>query len=221
MNNRIEKIQKLLALANDASDEESMSALAKTQQLMLEYRITEEELFEYKQQQQSEIVMNQIIYEGRPQKWVYRLAKIIAKNFRVRFYYDVGSPIRLHFVGVSSDMQIAEITFLYAKGSIAYSSRMYMQQKEIRRKRKRKWQLKQDFIEGYLNALATLFYQQVKANSYELALQLPSIVEQEIEKLHLVKGKDTSHKIKDSGAYRSGYHEGLKFKQRDQIGGSQ
>ena len=34
-----QKIVKLLALANDASDEESMSALAKAQELMIQHNI--------------------------------------------------------------------------------------------------------------------------------------------------------------------------------------
>lgn len=43
------KIQRLLALANDANDEESMTALAKAQELMLAYGIDEEEVFHYQQ----------------------------------------------------------------------------------------------------------------------------------------------------------------------------
>lgn len=38
---RKDKIQRLLALANDANDEESMTALAKAQELMLAYGIDE------------------------------------------------------------------------------------------------------------------------------------------------------------------------------------
>lgn len=94
-----QKIVKLLALANDASDEESMSALAKAQELMLQHNIDESDVFEYKQEQKSEAVIDTVIYQGRPQKWLYRLASIIAENFRVRTYYVSGSPIELRFLG--------------------------------------------------------------------------------------------------------------------------
>lgn len=211
--NKKEKIQKLLRLANDANDSESMSALAKAQELMLEYQISENELFDYKQQSKQEQVLDVVIYQGRPRKWLYRLASIIAANFRVRYYYYPGDPIELRFVGIASDIQIAEITFQYARGSVA----KYMQQPEIKRKRKRKWQLKQDYIEGYLQALKEVFQQQVITNGYELALQLPDVVEQEVKKLNLIKGKDTSHKVTDHDAHHSGYKEGLKFKQRELI----
>lgn len=155
---------------------------------------------------------------GKPHKWVYNLSRIIAKNFRVRFYYSTNKSTDLHFVGLSSDIQIAEITFQYAKGSIGYSSRQFMQKSEIKRKRKRKWQLKQDYIQGYLNALYEVFEQQVLTNGYEIALQVPIIVEQEMDGLNLVPGKDTLYEIKDYEAYESGYTEGLKFKQRELIG---
>ncbi|EGP4892153.1 DUF2786 domain-containing protein [Enterococcus faecium] len=204
---RKEKIQKLLALAADANDEESMSALAKAQQLMLDHNFTEDEIFNYREQQRIEEVETHVIYRGRPQKWLYRLASIIAQNFRTEFYYREGSPIDLCFTGLDSDVQIAEITFQYASGSVSYCARKYMQQPEI--KRKRKWQLKQDYIQGYLSGLSKVFKQQVLTNGYELALQLPEAVKNYMESLSLVPGKDMSHKVENPNAYYSGYKDGL------------
>lgn len=212
---RKEKIQKLLALAADANDEESMTALAKAQQLMVDHEITEEEIFSYYEQQRIEEVETHVIYSGRPQKWLYRLANIIAKNFRTEFYYKDGNPIDLCFTGLASDVQIAEITFQYASGSITYCARKYMQQPEIKRKYKRKWQLKQDYIQGYLTGLSKIFKQQVLTNGYELALQLPEAVKNYMEDLTLVPGKDTSHKVKNPNAYFSGYKDGLNFSSKD------
>lgn len=161
--------------------------------------------------------MNIIVYQGRPQKWLYRLAGILSRNFRVKYYYKSGTPIEFHFMGLKTDVQIAEITFSYAKGIVALCSKEYMQRPEIKRKWKKKWQLKQDYIQGYLIGLEQALDQQVLTNGYELALQLPIIVSEESKKLNLVKGKDTSHKIEDYGAYLSGYNEGLKYKNRDLI----
>ena len=212
------KIVKLLALANDANDEESMSALAKAQELMLQHNIDESDVFHYKQEQKSEAVINTVIYEGRPQKWLYRLARIIAKNFRVRYYYVSGKPIELHFVGIMSDVQIAQITFEYARGSASYCARQFLQLPEIRRKYKRKWQLKQDYLEGYLKGLSQTFRKQVLTNGYELALQVPEVVQTEVEKIGLVPGKDTSHTVRDWEAFYSGYAESVRFKDKDRLG---
>lgn len=213
----LRKVKKLLALAADASDEESRSALARAQALMTEHAITEADIFDYRKQNLSEEVIQTAVYEGRPHKWMYRLARIIAKNFRVKYFYSSNGSTQLVFMGLESNVQLAEITFQYAAGSIGYSAKTYMQRPEIKRKRKRKWQLKQDFIEGYLSALESLFDQQVVMNGYELALQLPDVVKEEVAKIGLVTGKDVSHQVKDFEAYHNGYREGKKFKQRDQI----
>lgn len=195
----------------------SMTALAKAQELMLAYGIDEEEVFHYQQHQRQEKVVDKVIYKGRPHKWVYRLAGIIAKNFRVKNYYQSSSDIELHYVGLTTDAEIAEITFLYAKGSVAFCSKEFMKQPEIKRKYKRKWQLKQDYIEGYLTALSSVFEAQVLTNGYELALQLPVAVHEEVSKLGLVKGKDTSHQVENFDAFQSGYQEGLQFKSKELI----
>lgn len=212
-----QKIVKLLALANDASDEESMSALAKAQELMLQHNIDESDVFEYKQEQKSEAVINTIIYQGRPQKWLYRLASIIAENFRVRTYYVAGSPIELRFVGIESDVQIAQITFEYARGSAGYCARQFLQLPEIRRKYKRKWQLKQDYIEGYLVGLSKTFRKQVVTNGYEIALQVPEIVQMEVEQKGLLHGKDISHETKSDEAFYLGYAEGIRFTKKERL----
>lgn len=127
--------------------------------------------------QKSEAVIDTVIYQGRPQKWLYRLASIIAENFRVHTYYVSGSPIELCFVGIESNVQIAQIIFEYARGSAGYCARQFLQLPEIRRKYKRKWQLKQDYIEGYLVGLSKTFRNQVVTNGYEIALQVPEIVQ--------------------------------------------
>ena len=214
---RFMKIQKLLALANDANDEESMSALAKAQELMLSYGISEEEVFEYKQSSFEEKVVDFVVYQGKPQKWLYRLAGVISWNFRVKYYYVAGTPVELHFLGTKSDVEIANITFHYAKGSIAYCARKFMQQPEIKRKRKRKWQLKQDYIQGYLVGLQEQFWEQVTTNGYELALQVPGHVQKEFDRLSLVPGKDTSHKTKDMEAFQEGVREGKQFRQKESL----
>ena len=89
---------------------------------------------------------------------------------------------------------------------------------DIRRKYKRKWQLKQDYLEGYLKGLSQTFRKQVLTNGYELALQVPEVVQAEVEKIGLVPGKDTSHTVRDREAFYSGYAEGVRFKDKDRLG---
>lgn len=120
-------------------------------------------------------------------------------------------------MGIESDVQIAQITFEYARGSISFCARQFLQLPEIRRKYKRKWQLKQDYIEGYLRGLSQTFKKQVLTNGYEIALQVPEIVQTEVEKIGLVPGKDTSHTVINLDAFNFGYAEGVRFKDKEQL----
>ena len=217
MTKQLRKIQRLLALANDANDEESLTALTKAQQLMMDYKITEDEVLDFNQHVTHDVVVTHIVYSGRPQKWLYRLARIIAKNFRVKEYYESSNPIKLIFTGLESDVQVSEIAFQYARASVSYNARQFMQQPEVKRKYRRKWGLKQDYIEGYLVGLSTALKQSVITNGYELALQLQEAVENELKKLDLTIGKDVTHVVKEHEAYSKGKQEGLKFKDNPQI----
>ena len=62
------------------------------------------------------------------------------------------------------------------------------------------------------------FEKQVLTNGYEVSLQLPNVVNVQIEELGLIKNsKNLSHEITDNGAVFDGYREGLKFNNHDQI----
>ena len=98
--NLLRKIKNLLDLANDADDEESMTALAKAQELMILYNVSEDDILQQKQSHSEGIVLDKTIYSGRPHKWLYRLASVISENFRVKFYYESGTEINLRFIGV-------------------------------------------------------------------------------------------------------------------------
>ena len=86
-----QKIVKLLALSKMTLTTKNQSALAKAQEPMLQHNIDEEDCLSYKQEQKAEKVIDIIIYEGRPPRWLYRLASIIAKNFRVKYYCAPGT----------------------------------------------------------------------------------------------------------------------------------
>lgn len=204
-------IKKLLALANDANDHESQVALLKAQELMLKHNLNEAELDEVESVAKLNIE-NRVIIKGKPQLWLYELATIISRNFKVKFYYTpYHNSVDFHFLGRGSDVDIAEITFNYAWASVKQCSRDFMQLKHIKRKYKRKFELRRDYIAGYLQGLHKKFVEQVQNKSFSLALTIHPAVIEEHKALGLVKGKDTSHEVKDEEAYRTGFAEGLSF----------
>lgn len=206
-----ERIQRLLALANDANDHESHTALLKAQELMIKHNLEEADFYIPSKEVQP-FVEDRIILKGKPQLWLYNLAKIIARNFKVKYYYrPYHNGVEIRFLGIENDVDVAEITFNYALASVKYCAREFMQLKHIKRKYKRKYELRKDYIAGYLQGLDVKFKEQVQSNSYELALVLHPVVIEHIEELGLTKGKDTSRKVKDEEAYQAGFNDGLAF----------
>lgn len=206
-----ETIKKLLALANDANDNESQTALLKAQELMLKNNLDQSDIDSVKEVNEP-IVVNRVVLQGKPQLWLYRLASIIARNFKVKYYYEpYHNGVYIRFLGIESDVDVAEITYNYALASVKHCARGFMRLKHIKRKHKKKYELRRDYIEGYLHGLDKKFKEQVSNNKYEVALTLKPVVVEKIEELNLVAGKDTSHQVKDEEAYQTGFEDGLSF----------
>lgn len=205
-----ETIARLLALANDANDHESHTALLKAQELMLKHNISHSDILSSNTEQPT--IEHRVILKGKPHLWLYELAMIISRNFKVKYYYvSRHNSVEFVFLGIDSDIDIAEITFNYALASVKHCARAFMQLKHIKRKYKRKYELKRDYIAGYLEGLDRNFLDQVKNLKFELALIVHPAVIKEHEAMGLVKGKDIFHKAKDTEAFNTGYDAGLSF----------
>lgn len=205
-----DKIKKLLALAQDQNDEESHTALLMAQKLMLKHNI---HLDTFDRNNDNPNLKNEVVLEGKYPNWVYQLAEVISQNFRTKFYYVPGHHrSEFHFLGLEKDVDIAKGVFLYAFAAIKYFSNVFLKRPEIKRKYKKKFELKKDYIAGYLHGLARKLKEQVKSESLELALCLHPAVQEEIIALDLVAGIDRSRHVKDKVAYRMGYMDGQTFR---------
>ncbi|WP_336634854.1 DUF2786 domain-containing protein [Lysinibacillus fusiformis] len=78
------KIQKLLTLAKDATDEESQTAMLHARRLMLKHNIQESELVS--SYVNDKTVVNERVYRNKLIWWHRRLAQIIGRHFRCSYY---------------------------------------------------------------------------------------------------------------------------------------
>ena len=106
----IQTIRKLFELSkNNPSEEEAKSAALKVQEMLAKYHI------DMKEVESIDIDAVESIDEVRvdlpAKKWKYKLAKIVADNFRCRHFY-IGKGI-LVFYGHKTDAEIAAETFKY------------------------------------------------------------------------------------------------------------
>ncbi|WP_430510720.1 DUF2786 domain-containing protein [Gottfriedia solisilvae] len=210
-----DKILKLLALANDSSDEESHTALLMAQKLMIKHDIS---IRDININEVNVSVTHEILLQGKFPNWVHELAGVIAPNFKCKSYYKTYNHVtEFVYMGLEQDVIIAKGVFLYAYASIRYHSNVFLQRKEIKRKYKRKHELKRDYITGYINGLNYKFQQQVQSEGYELALVMHPVLIEKIDEMNFTKGISRSKEVKDITVYNMGFEDGRTFKKDLQL----
>lgn len=106
----IEKIKKLLSLANNNPNEnEAIASALKAQEIMAKFDIDENELDDVVE---TECIISKENYVGKGKKWKIRLACIIARNFRCKVYCSTKKT-SMFFHGHESDAEIASQVFTY------------------------------------------------------------------------------------------------------------
>lgn len=206
-------IQKPLALAKDANDEESHTAMLKARKLMMKHSIQESELG-MNEREANKVVVNEKIYRNRLVWWHRKLAQVIAKNFRCSYYRNTIDQYQaeIRFVGLEDDVVIASMIYNFARASIHYHSKTFLLRPEIKRKWKRKHQFKNDYIEGYLSGLDRKFQDQTKCESLELAIVQDALVVQYYNSLSLTtKNIQTPKRAGDDVAFFLGFKDGKRF----------
>ena len=119
MDKIIEKISKLLAIANDkgATENEAIQAALMAQKLMAKYNVELDQIDS--KPEQREIVEEIYHQSGKHEmkKWKFGLSSIIAKNFRCKVYFIDGQDAV--FYGYKEDAKIAlqVFSFLYEVGN--------------------------------------------------------------------------------------------------------
>ena len=170
----IEKIKKVLELSkNNPSEEEAKSAALKAQKLMAEYHISMAEIDTI---EDVSTIMEKTVDVGMGNKWKYQLARIIARNFRCKYFYYGKSVIV--FYGYEEDAEIAAMTFkfLFRIGNKAATN--FYQNERNKAMNDCGWfegkGLKNAFLIGYLDGIKECLDKQCTA----LMIVIPTKVEE-------------------------------------------
>ena len=106
----IQTIKKVLELSrNNPSEEEAKAAALKAQELLAKYHIDIAEVEDMDISKAEEIT--EITVNVPSKKWKYRLAQIVADNFRCKHFYYGKSVVV--FYGHKTDAEVAAETFKY------------------------------------------------------------------------------------------------------------
>ena len=108
----IEKIKKLLRLAQSRNEDEAASAAARVQELLSRYNLDESDYSEREVPKEAGESATPTV--KKPATWVYTLASSVAGAFDCQYFHC--SSGRIVFVGVDADHEVANFTFGYWAG---------------------------------------------------------------------------------------------------------
>ena len=205
----VEKIKKLLALANDNknnSDEEAKAAMLKAQALMAKYDISVEEVEEQEEPEYT--------HEVCEHRWDYAyripLAHVLSENFRCMTYCR-GK--RIVFMGHPSDAKICKATFEFAYAYIQKTgNQIYNKRYSMGYPTKGVFN---SYASGFIRGLKEAFDSQCVA----LAIVTPPDVISKFEEItqgwrhKSTKGLEVS----DFEVWREGRKDGKKFLDKDKL----
>ena len=197
----IEKIKKIMALAeNNPNENEAMAAALKAQKLMAEYSIKESDLGTKLTEDNIDKILCQC--PGEPQKWRFQLAVILAKNFRCNIY-TIGNTIA--FYGYEQDREICAEVFhsLYRIG-VKLSDK---KKREYRRIYGTATGARNTFCLGFVDGIKNALEQQCTA----LMIVVPKEVSDKFEEKTKNFGKKTTSlrcNCYDKRVYDEGFFEG-------------
>ena len=164
----IEKIRKILALAeNNPSEEEAVAAASKAQKMMAKYAIEEREIGEAITEESINYL--ECILSGKIQKWRVQLALALGNNFRCKVLMVHGN---VAFYGYDSDVRICSEVFksLYSIGS------------KLSEKAKRQARAKYGTATGIRNSFCLGFVAGVKSALDKQCMALMIVVPEKVEK---------------------------------------
>lgn len=190
----IDKVTKLLALANDKPDEnECKVALLMAQKFMMKYHISEDMLVTEKD--------NITSYRAfHPEMKGYRvdLAVILAPNYRCKTFIRNGY---IFFMGEDSDAKICKAAFEFAYKNIKRDATR--KEEEVRNIYGTAKGVHNSFALGYIKGIKSVLDEQSKA----LMVVIPQRVEDEFK--NVVTGDRYKGGSKTNTVYREYYNEGF------------
>jgi maltooligosyltrehalose synthase len=214
-----EKIEKLLALANNnSSEDEAESAMLLAQKLLAENGLSMADVEQHETEKQpvNEIMTRQMY---RLPWWHGTLAAIICENFKcehvIHYYRTEGiySGACVRFLGHPDDLEICKRVYTFAVYQITELSRRYVKSYKARcYKPVNAAGIKNDYITGFLCGMREKFRAQVEENQWGLVVQSDEEVQAALKKL--ITGKRKISTIRSAGsieAQSAGYARGKDF----------
>ena len=216
MNKRIlDKIKKLMALANSSNPHEAANALRKAQLLMQEYQLSESDVDLSDIAEHSATLAN--TSKAQPQ-WSMNLMTMILQTFGVTGYFNPGLR-RCFFVGYQDRAEIAAYCYTVLARQLKAARREFQGRQNKRLKPKTKTARADLFCEGWVSGV----YQQVRdlvPSEKEQAL-VAQYMSQKHSRLTAAKVREANATARDQDAGYAGFVAGKQVKLNAGVNGQE
>lgn len=235
MNQAKEKIRKLLALAQDKSNEnEAEAALLAARKLMAQHKLTENDLDENKRHELRQVIYEGQTFSGLKNTWMIYLAKVMAEYHCCYAYMNgtKGHTVRkVAFAGLDDDPEILLTLFDYAvqhvqKMVTEYRKRVLWSITDPHEKNNAARSFEQSYAQGFQEGIKAKYEQQNReaANdeqdgeqvSTALVMVQPKEVTDWAKRLRTVSFKVRGADANES-ARAQGFNDGLHFNPTKQV----
>lgn len=201
----IEKIQKLLALANSPNEYEARDALLKARKLMAKHKVSQSQVKETA----GETVVEKptgITYSPRRGPWVYGLAQVIAGYHCCGCfqYREKGrQTAEIAFVGLSGDIPVCMEVFSYAVDCIRSATKAIRKESGVK--------AADSYGFGFTAGLRDAYCKQQKEENWGLVLVVPDAVNKVMGNMSNRTPGKSLHQYTDARAFHKGVMDGHKF----------
>ena len=202
----VAKIQKLLNMAENGTENEKAIAMVKAQKLMLDYRIEMAEVLGCETEEVVEIAMHEKI--NAYQEWIDSLVKVVAKNFRcvplyMRISHTKGKLTRVIICGLEEDAKICKMILEHAFTICEKESKKVVNYYHYRGESTKG--IKETFCKAFIRGVKDGYHEQLMSkNRYALAIVVPEEVNQHIAEYGRV-GLNRRRTGETDNAYARGY----------------
>lgn len=197
----IEKIKNLLDLArNNPNENEAMAAALKAQELMAKYHVDSHDV---EGEEINEDIIESALFVGNGDKWKFKLAAIVSKNFCCKVFYRGRNTIVFYGYKKDADIATQVFKFLFETGNKLADKCYYEYYKRGLQTRG----VKNTYLVGYCDGIKTVLDRQCTA----LMIVTPKAVVESFEEYSKDFGTLTSNLriSSDKSAYNKGHADGV------------
>lgn len=217
----IEKIKKLLALANSGNEHEAALAAGHAQRLLSEHNLAMADIEAVRKPDKADRVKTTVA-KTLP-KWLRHLSGGVSTAFDCQAIHHPATG-KLTFIGVGADVQIAAYTFSYLDQTIRKLCSNYMKQHTAETTANRQRELmRQSYYLGVVSTITTRLREQKAATpvtSGALVLLKEGLIRQAMSEIANLRTMHSRKSYVNSHAYNSGQTDGKQVGIHQGIGGN-